>query len=173
MRGQLTDPSPLWAFPFLTCSVLRPPASPPGQPYLSYISSVLQRPARLTPSPLAPLPLLLPPLSGLPNHPHLSKQSFTVAAVFPGGAGRPFEPTAKDTHPRAHSILRYLAPEQRAPAGTGVGNQRKSNSLLCASRVLGAMLTQSLSILIPVQRYVLAATENPRSHRACPGQVWK
>lgn len=51
-----------------------------------------------------------------------------------------------------------FAPEQRAPGRTGVGNQRKSNSLLCASHVLGAMLTQSLSILIPVQRYVLAAS---------------
>lgn len=131
------------------------------------------------PAPLAPLRLLLPPLSGLPNHPFLSKQSFTVAALFPGGAGRPFEPMAKGAHSRARSILRYLC--SRAE-GSWKDRSRKLTEIKfsimcqpcagCYAYSISLNPYTSSEVRISSQ-FPEEETENPRSHRACPGQVWK
>lgn len=131
-----------------------------AKPQLHLLSTAAPSPSRaISSGSVSPCPsqclllrLLSPSLPGLPDHPYLSKLSFTLAALFPGGAERPFEPMVKGTHSRALSILRYLVPEQRAPGRTGAGNQRESNHLSCASSMLGAMRTRSLSILTPVQR---------------------
>lgn len=101
-----------------------PPTPPAPPPFLSPF---------LLPAPLLTLSLVSQTTPALQNR---ASQLLVTA-----GAGRPFWIMAKGNHSKVRSVLRYLAPEQRAPGRTGAGNQQESKPLLYASSVLGAVRT--------------------------------
>lgn len=78
-------------------------------------------------------PCISPPLPSLSNHSCLSKQSVTAAALFPGGAGRPFKPMARGSQ-SFQSLLHSQIPCSRA-GGSWKDRSRKAtgirSSIMC------------------------------------------
>lgn len=87
---------------------------------------------------------------------------------------------AKGNPSRVHLVLRYLAPEQRAPGKTGAGNRQNLCFLLCASSMLVLCIfdlsqsSQELGSKYYDSHFSEEETENLRSHKACSGSYsWK